>query len=162
MIEQDITPLPSRPLLTIIGDILSDPFVSVYRGLKQMWHYRALIRNFVTRDLKVRYKHSVLGFIWSLFNPLLMMIVYTFVFEVLLPNKAPTSEPYYAFLLIGLLPWNYCVTSVMGSINSLVGNANLINKVYFPRQLLPTSLVLSNLVNYLLANIVLFVVLITS
>ena len=116
---------------------------------KQSVGYRDLLYNLVVRDLKVRYKHSALGFFWSLLNPLLLMAVFTFVFEKLLPNKQlPMFE---VFFLVALLPWNWCATAVMGTLGSIVGNGHLIKKVYFPREMLPVSVVVSNMINFLLA-----------
>jgi lipopolysaccharide transport system permease protein len=126
--------------------------------LATLYRYRGLIYNLVLRELKARYKNSVLGFVWSLLNPLAMMIVFTIVFGVLWPNGS--IEKYPLFLLCGLLPWNFFSNSVMGSINSIVDNGNLVKKVYFPRETLPIATVLANLVNFLLAFIVLFGVLI--
>jgi lipopolysaccharide transport system permease protein len=120
--------------------------------------YRELVRNLVLRDLKVRYKNSVLGFLWSLLNPLLMMIVFTFVFTVMMPNNTITKFP--VFVLCALLPWTWFTTSINGATNCIVGNAQLIKKVYFPRVVLPISVVLSNLVNFLLALIVLFTIMV--
>lgn len=117
---------------------------------RQSLNYRDLLYNLVVRDLKVRYKHSVLGFFWSLLNPLLLMLVFTFVFTQLLP--ADEKKPaFHIFFLTALLPWNWCATSVSGTLASIVGNAHLIKKVYFPREMLPVSVVLSNMVNYLLS-----------
>ncbi|MCL5265007.1 MAG: ABC transporter permease [Chloroflexi bacterium] len=125
--------------------------------LTELFKYRELVRNLVIRDLKVRYKSSFLGFVWSLLNPLLMMLVFTVVFTVMMPNKSIEKFP--VFLLTAILPWNWCAASINGGIGSIVGNANLIKKVYFPREILPASVVLSNMVNYLLALIVLFAML---
>lgn len=113
------------------------------------------MRNFVIRDLKARYKNSILGFLWSLANPLLMMGVFTIVFTTLLQNNIPQFP---VFILSGLLAWNWTTTSVMGGVFSITGNAHLIKKVAFPRELLPISLVLSNGVNFLLALIPLIVI----
>jgi len=124
--------------------------------ISEVIRYRELIRNLVARDLKVRYRNSVLGFVWCLGNPLLMMTVFTVVFTILMPNSI---EKYPVFILCALLPWNFFSTAVMESVRSIVGNAHLIKKVYFPREVLPLSVVLSNLVNFLLALIVLFVML---
>jgi len=119
--------------------------------------YRELVRNLVIRDIKLRYRNSVLGFIWCLGNPLLMMAVFTVVFTILMPNNVIDKYP--IFILCALLPWNYFSTAIMGAIDSIVGNAHLIKKVYFPREVLPLSIVLANLVNFLLALIVLFAML---
>jgi ABC-type polysaccharide/polyol phosphate export permease len=120
----------------------------------ELWQYRELVRNLVVGDLKSRYKNSVFGFFWSLLNPLGMMLVFTLIFGVLTPNVQ--IEKYPLFLLCGLLPWNYFSSSVAGSLYSVVGNGNLVKKVYFPRAVLPIATVLSQLVNFLLAFIVLF------
>lgn len=113
-----------------------------------LYNHRELVRNLVTRDLKVRYRNSVLGFLWSLLNPLLMMAVFTVVFSVLLRSDVPRFP---LFIMVALLPWNYAVSSVTSAVHSIVANSHLINQVYFPRIVLPTSLVLANLVNFVLA-----------
>ena len=125
--------------------------------LGELYRYRDLVLNLVVRDLKVRYKSSVLGFLWSLLNPLLMMLVFAVVFTLLMPNQTIAHFP--IFLLSGLLPWNFFRTAVMGSVGSIVSNAHLVKKVYFPREVLPISTVLSNAVNFMLALVVLFAML---
>jgi len=122
--------------------------------LAELLRYRELIENLVMRDLKVRYKGSVLGFLWSLLNPLLLMGVFTVVFTLLAPNTAIPKFP--AFLLCALLPWNFFSSSMVGAVHSIVGNGHLIKKVYFPREILPISVVMSSFVNFLLALPVLF------
>ncbi|MCE5258221.1 MAG: ABC transporter permease [Chloroflexi bacterium] len=126
---------------------------------RELYAYRELLQNLVLRDLKVRYKNSVLGFLWSLLNPLLLMLVFTTVFTVMLPNMTVPKFP--VFVLCALLPWNFFNTSVIGSVNSISGNGHLIKKVYFPREVLPISVVLSNFVNLLLAFpvLILFIIL---
>jgi lipopolysaccharide transport system permease protein len=119
------------------------------------WRYRELLRNFVVRDLKARYKSSVLGFFWSLANPLLMMLVYTVVANALWHRD---YRDFPAFVLSGLLAWNWCAAAVTGGVRSVTGSAHLIKKVAFPRQLLPISMVLSNGVNFLLALIPMLVI----
>ena len=119
----------------------------------ELLRYRELVRNLVIRDLKARYKNSVLGFLWSLLNPLLMMLVFTVVFTVMLPSNIPN---YPVFVLCALLPWNWFAGSLNGGINSVVGNANLVKKVYFPREALPLSVVLAQGVDFLLALPALF------
>jgi lipopolysaccharide transport system permease protein len=119
----------------------------------ELVQYRSLIRNLVAKDLKVRYKNSALGFLWSLLNPLLMMVVFTFVFTQLLNQNIPDFP---VFVLAALLPWNWSATAVAAGTTTLVDNAPLINKVYFPRHLLPISVVLSNMANFVLALPALF------
>jgi lipopolysaccharide transport system permease protein len=121
--------------------------------ITELYSYRELIKNLVIRDLKVRYKNSVLGILWSLLNPLLMTIVFTVVFTLMLPGNI---RNYPVFFMCGYLPWSFLADTVIGGTNSIVGNAHLIKKVYFPREVLPISDVLSSLVNFLLALIVLF------
>lgn len=128
------------------------------KRLMELVRYRELVRTLVVRDLKVRYKNSVLGILWSLLNPLAMMAVFTIVFTFMMPNN--TIERFPVFVLCALLPWNFFRDSVMVSIGSIVNNSPLIKKVYFPREVLPLSVVLSNLVNFFLALIVLFVMLV--
>lgn len=123
--------------------------------LIELWQYRELIRNLVVRDLKVRYKNSLLGVAWSWLNPLLMMIVFTVVFNVL-TGQVDGLPHYPIYILSGILPWNFFSASVIGSTNSIVNNGYLIKKVYFPREVLPISVVLSNMVNFLIALPVFF------
>lgn len=127
---------------------------TVSARVAELWQYRELVRNLVVGELKTRYKNSVFGFFWSLLNPLGMMLVFTLIFGVLTPNVQ--IEKYPLFLLCGLLPWNYFSASVTGSLYSVIGNGNLVKKVYFPRAVLPIATVLSQLINFLLAFIVLF------
>ncbi len=122
--------------------------------LRALWAYRELVLSLALRELKARYKNTVLGFFWSLLNPLAMMLVFTMVFTVFIQNSELKNFP--VFILCGLLPWNYFTAGVMGSINAIVGNANLVTKVYFPREVLPIAVVLANLINFLLTLLVLF------
>jgi ABC-type polysaccharide/polyol phosphate export permease len=122
----------------------------------ELIRYRSLVFNLVSKDLKVRYKNSVLGFMWSLLNPLLMMLVFTFVFTQLI-GVVGTIENFPVFVLIGLLSWNWTATSVAAGTKAITDNAPLINKVYFPRMLLPVSVVLSHMIHYVLALPVLLV-----
>jgi lipopolysaccharide transport system permease protein len=117
--------------------------------LAELWRYRELIANLTIRDLKARYKNSLLGIGWSLFNPLLMMLVFTLVYTVMLGQN--NSADYPAFILAGLLPWNFFSAAVMAGTSSIVSSSHLIKKVYFPREVLPLSVLMSNLVNFLIA-----------
>jgi ABC-type polysaccharide/polyol phosphate export permease len=125
----------------------------MFRRVAELYVYRELLRNLVIRDLKVRYKNSVLGVLWSLLNPLGMTVVFTLVFTLMVPSDIPDFP---VFFLCGYLPWAFFSTSVGDATSSLIDNANLVKKVYFPREILPLSNVFSNLVNFLVALIVLF------
>jgi len=127
---------------------------SITAHLRELGRYRELIFNLVMRELKARYKNSVLGFFWSLLNPLGMMFVFTFVFTVMFPNSQLKNYP--IFFLCGYLPWQFLSVGVMTGMSSIIGNSNLVKKVYFPREVLPISTVLAALVNFLLALVVLF------
>lgn len=129
-------------------------------NLKELYESRDLLFNLVKRELKVKYKKSALGFFWSLFNPLLTMLVFTFVFAFILkivpPPNTVGKTNFPIFLLAALLPWNFFSTSIGSAVGSIVFNSNLIRKVYFPREILPLSIVLANLVNFCLELVVLF------
>jgi lipopolysaccharide transport system permease protein len=129
--------------------------MEISRRLRELWKYRELARNLVVRDLKVRYKNSVLGVAWSWLSPLLMMIVYTVFFTIFFRRE--DIHPYPIFLLCGTLPWGFFTDSVMQATGSIVGNAQLIKRVYFPREVLPISKVLSNLINFLITLPVFFI-----
>ncbi len=122
--------------------------------LRELVSYRNLVWNLVVRDLKARYKSSVLGYLWSLVNPLLMVTVFTILFKFLLKSQIPNFP---VFIIAALLPWNFCANSVSASVVSITGQSSLIKKVYFPREAIPIAVVLSNLINYLLALPAMFV-----
>ena len=128
--------------------------------IQEVIRYRYLLQNLVKRDLKVRYRNSVLGVLWSLLNPLFMMLVFSLIFGKLIPRE--DIRQYYVFFLVGLLPWNFFSGSILSGTVSITSNAPIIKKVFFPRVLLPTASLLSNLVNFLLAFSVLVVFLYVS
>ena len=133
---------------------------TLFQHLRELWNYRGLLHQLVLRELKARYKNSVLGFVWSLLNPLGMMLVFGFVFTVMMPYTQLPKFP--IFFLCGYLPWQFFSGGVMTSISSVVANSNLVKKVYFPLEVLPISTALAALVNFLLALAVLFVVLLVT
>lgn len=123
---------------------------AAFSDLSELWKYRSLLWMLVVRDLKVRYRSSILGVAWSFLQPLGMMLVMTFAFTII--NRAPpTIEHYNVFVLSGLLAWNFFSAAVTGAAGSVVTNAALVKKVYFPRVILPLSVVISNLINFLFA-----------
>ena len=110
-------------------------------------HYRQLIRSLVAKDLKLKYRGSVLGFLWSLVSPLLMLGVYTFAFTVILKIKV---EGFVFLLLIGILAWNFFVGALVMSTGAIVDNAGLLKSVLFPRTVLPIASVMFNFAQYVL------------
>ena len=121
-------------------------------NLRQLFRYRGLIQTLVTRELKARYRGSVLGFFWSFINPLLLLTVYTIVFSVVLPGfRGIDVEPYALFLFCGLLPWTWFSSGLLEAANSLIAGGNLIKKVLFPAEILPIVAVLSNMIHFLFA-----------
>jgi lipopolysaccharide transport system permease protein len=116
--------------------------------LGELWRYRELLYFLTWRDVLVRYKQAVVGVAWAALNPLLTMVVFTVVFNRALGIKSPASDvPYAVFSFSGLLPWNFFAGAVTRSGVSLVGNAGLLTKVYFPRLVIPFSAVLAGLVD---------------
>ena len=119
------------------------PIVDLYR-------YRQLVWTLVARELKVRYKRSVLGLVWTMLNPLLLMLVYTVVFTTIMPQSQPNFS---IFLLSALLPWLFFSTAVMQGLSSVLNNQDLIRKVRLPQAVFPLSVVGSNLVNFALSMV---------
>jgi ABC-type polysaccharide/polyol phosphate export permease len=120
-------------------------------NLRQVLRYRGLIQSLVTRELKARYRGSVLGFFWSFINPLLLLLIYSFVFKVVLPGAHPPElEPYALFMFCGILPWTWFSSSLIESANVLISGGNLIKKVLFPAEILPIVTVLANMVHFFL------------
>lgn len=134
-----------------------DEPVGLVAQLRQLLRFRHAITQLTLRELKARYKNTALGFFWSLLNPFAMMLVFTAVFTVFIPNS--TIERYPLFVLCGLLPWNFLSAGVMAGISSVTANGSLVNKLLFPREVLPIASVFANLVNFLLSLAVLFVAL---
>jgi lipopolysaccharide transport system permease protein len=156
--------LPSTPvdrhipallaLAVLVGVVFGGIGVAVDRSagvmdkLRELWGYRELIRNLVLRDLRVRYKGSALGYLWTQLAPLLLMLVFWFVFSFFF---ASAGAMFPVFLIVGLLPWNFCSEAVLGGTRSVLDNANLIKKVFFPREVLPLVSVFSSLLNFVLS-----------
>jgi ABC-type polysaccharide/polyol phosphate export permease len=120
-------------------------------NLHQLVRYRGLVQSLVARELKARYRGSVLGFFWSFVNPLLLLLIYSFVFTVVLPGTHPREiEPYGLFLFCGILPWTWFSSSLVEAANVLISGGNLIKKVLFPAEILPIVTVLANMVHFML------------
>jgi len=123
--------------------------------LKELWSYRELLYFLTKRDIKVRYKQTILGGLWAIIQPFFTMVVFTLFFGRM--AKMPSDGiPYPIFVYAGLLPWIYFANALSQASNSLVGSANLITKIYFPRIIVPTSASLGGLLDFFMAMLVLF------
>lgn len=123
-------------------------------GLRELWEYRELLYFLTWRDIKVRYKQTVLGAAWAVIQPLFMMLVFSLFFGKL-AGVPSDGIPYPVFAFCGLLPWQLFANSLTQASNSLVGSQNLITKVYFPRLVVPISAVLGGVVDFAIAFVLL-------
>jgi lipopolysaccharide transport system permease protein len=131
-------------------------------ALSDLYRHRALVAVLTARELKARYRGSALGFFWSLLNPLLMLVVYTIVFQVIFPNRALSTRPYALFLFTGLLPWNWLASSLTDAASSLPTHGALLKKILFPAEVLPAVAVLAQGAHFLFAMPVLLVALVAG
>lgn len=122
----------------------------MFANLRQLIRYRGLIQSLVARELKARYRGSVLGFFWSFINPLLLLAIYSFVFTTIMPNNVAGAQPYALFMFCGILPWTWFSASLTEASGSLIASGNLIKKVMFPAEVLPIVSVLANMVHFFL------------
>src|SRR5574344_1848739 len=127
--------------------------------LKELYQYRELLKTNVKKEIRGKYKGSFLGVLWSFVNPLLMTLVYAIVFPYILKNG---QDHYVTFLIIGILPWNWFTTVLNQGTNTILVNGGIIKKVYFPREILPLSVVVSGLVNFLISCLIMFIFIICS
>lgn len=118
------------------------------RLARNLFRYRNLLTTLTSRELKARYRGSVLGYLWSLVNPLLLLVVYSFVFTTIFQPRDPNATPYALFLATGIFPWFWLSTSWVEGTNALLANSGLIRKASFPAELLPVVSVLANLVHF--------------
>jgi ABC-2 type transport system permease protein len=126
---------------------------------QELYAYREMVFSLVRRDLKGRYKGSVLGFFWTFLNPLLQLCVYTMVFSIIMRNGI---QDFYLFLFVALVPWLFFSTSVSGGASCIWQQQDMVKKIYFPREVLPIAYVTSQFVNMLLSLLVVLGVLIVS
>ena len=127
--------------------------------LKELYAYREMIASLVRKDLRGRYKGSVLGFLWTFINPLCQLLIYTLVFSVILRAGI---DKFYLFLFVALVPWLFFSSSITGGAMAIVSQQDMVKKIYFPRQVLPIAYVTSCFVNMLFCFIIIFFVLILS
>ena len=121
---------------------------------KELYQYRELLKTNVKKDIRGKYKASFLGVLWSFINPLLQVLVYAIVFPYIMKVQTPN---YLIFLVCGIIPWTWFTTSLTQGTTCITNNGNLIKKVYFPREILPISVVTSGLVNFLISCIIIVI-----
>ena len=121
---------------------------------KELYQYRELLKTNVKKDIRGKYKGSFLGVLWSFVNPLLQVLVYAIVFPYIMKVQ---TDNYLIFLICGIIPWTWFITSLNGGTNCIRLNSNLIQKVYFPREILPISIVTSGLINFLISCLIILI-----
>lgn len=134
-------------------------WLNLRETINNLYNYRQLLKTNVKKDIRGKYKGSFLGVLWSFINPLLLTLVYAIVFPFLLKN---TEANYVTFIVIGMLPWNYFTTVITLSHSCVLYSGGIIKKVYFPREILPISVNISGLINFLISCIIIFIFLIVS
>jgi lipopolysaccharide transport system permease protein len=134
----------------------------LYSEIKSIYSYRELLMQIVSRELKSKYKQSILGYFWAILNPFFQMFVMSFVFSIIMhiPTKFADNIPYSVFLYVGLLPWNLFASSINSSCGSLLSNSSLITKVYFPRSILVIATIFARIVDFIFAVSILIIYLI--
>lgn len=130
------------------------PQTKLSLGLKELWEYRELFYFFTIRDIKVKYKQTVLGFLWAVLQPLVMALLFSFFLGKAISNYTKLPLPYDVFALSGLVLWGIFSSGINNAGNSMVSNANIIKKIYFPRLIIPISSVLVGLFDFLMAFVV--------
>lgn len=129
------------------------------KTIRELYAYREMIISLVRKDLRGRYKGSVLGFLWTFINPLLQLIIYTVVFSVILRSGI---DKFYLFLFVALVPWIFFSSAITGGATSILSQQDMVKKIYFPRHVLPIAYVTSSFVNMLLCFCVIFAVLLVG
>lgn len=156
------TRLRADDAVSMLGDRIGDPAtvgntMTIAGRIIEVWRFREVIRNFVSQDLKVKYRRSVLGFFWSMLHPLLMIIILSLVFTRLFRFEDVPHYPLY--ILSGLLPWTFFATCVDGCSVSILNNEAYVKRQYFPKLVFPIALVMQNLVTFVLSMVALLAIL---
>jgi ABC-2 type transport system permease protein len=129
----------------------------VIEHLREIFKFKEMIKSWTKKELRTRYKGSFFGFLWTFINPLMQLVIYSFIFPYILKLR---EDNYAMFLFVALVPWNYFTSCVLGSCGLIVSNSSLVTKVYFPREVLPISYSLSGLLNMIFSYAIVFPMLI--
>lgn len=127
--------------------------------MHDLYDYRQLLKSNVQKEIRGKYKGSFLGILWSFINPLLMTLVYALVFSVIMRS---TQDNFVTFLIVAILPWNYFSVTISSGTSSILMNAGIIKKIYFPREILPVSINTSGLINFLISCLIILIFLIVT
>lgn len=141
---------PQQPLSAEHFDLIIEAGRTEKNYYRDLWRYRELFYFLAWRDILVRYKQTVIGVAWALIRPFLTMLVFTIVFNKVAKLEAPGAVPYALLVFAAMLPWQFFATALGESSNSLIGNANLISKVYFPRLIVPAGSIITSFVDFLI------------
>ncbi|HRS22928.1 MAG TPA: ABC transporter permease [Candidatus Woesebacteria bacterium] len=133
--------------------------LEIVKEIKAILRQHELLKQMINREIKARYKQSILGYFWVILNPLFQMLVMSFAFSIIMrvPTKAANNIPYSIFLYVALLPWNLFSNSLTSACSALVNNASLITKIYFPRTILVIATIIAKIVDFLFASIILII-----
>jgi len=134
----------------MLPELVIEPGRTEKNYWRDLWRYRELFYFLAWRDILVRYKQTVIGIAWAVIRPFLTMVVFTVVFSRIAKLPAPGAVPYALLVMAAMLPWQFFATAMSEASNSLVGNANLISKVYFPRLVIPAGSVITSFVDFLI------------
>ncbi len=127
--------------------------------MKDIYKYREFLKTSVIKEFRGKYKKSFLGVLWSFINPLLQLLIYTLVFSTIMRADI---DHFTVFLVVALIPWNFFNTTIVSAASCIVNNSSILKKIYFPREILPISIVTSNLINFLISSIIVIIALIIS
>src|SRR5689334_18733338 len=138
-----------------VDELIIEPGRAERHYWRDLWRYRELFQVLAWRDISVRYKQTVIGASWALIRPFLTMVVFTVVFGKLAQLPSDGASPYALMVFAGMLPWSFFASALGDASNSLLGNAHLISKVYFPRLIVPVAAVMVALVDFLISFVIL-------
>jgi lipopolysaccharide transport system permease protein len=144
-VTKSVFPPPAPPM-----QIILEPGRTEKNYWRDLWRYRELFQVLAWRDVSVRYKQTVIGVAWAILRPFLAMVIFTVIFARLAKLPSEGKAPYALMVFVGMLPWTFFSTALSDASNSLIGNANLISKVYFPRLIIPTATIIVGFVDLLI------------
>src|SRR3984893_8683694 len=148
---RDPDPNPHQNLSTGAYELIIEPGRAERHYWQDLWRYRELFQVLAWRDISVRYKQTVIGAAWALIRPFLTMVVVTVIFGKLAKLPSDGTAPYALMVFAGMLPWSFFATALSDASNSLIGNANLISKIYFPRLIVPMAAVVVAFIDFLIS-----------